>query len=132
MGYSVDGSGTVKLKKNLGAEEMQKLIEASKKLESLDYFDIKEELLSFSEYDSHWHEDDTMKFLNALIPYITEGCVEYKGEDDCHWRYIYDAESNSWKEEGGRIVYGLDSFTTTEIIAELKKRGYGVVKENDK
>ena len=52
--------------------------------------------------------------------------VECKGEDGRHFRYKFDANSNSWKLERARVVYGFSSYATEELIEELVQRGYSV------
>ena len=66
--------------------------------------------------------------IEALIPYITEGCAYCSGEEDCIWRYVYHPESETWKEENARIDYNFESYTDEELITELAKRGYKVTK----
>lgn len=124
MGYYASGQGSVVLKDEVNFNEVIKMLE---NLPNSDIeFDMRDSNIDFWEVDSHWHEDDTFEFLEALIPYITEGFANYSGEDDCIWRYIYYPESETWEEENATIDFNFESYTDEELIAEIIKRGYKV------
>lgn len=120
MGYSASGSGSATLKKGC-ASELKGILEKTVKdpkadfINSFDwdifkntYKDEENEVISLSEYDDHWHEEDTMTFLNLLTPHIVDGCIDYNGEDDCHWRYKFLPSEEGWISEGGEITYESD------------------------
>ena len=126
MGYYASGQGSVVLKKEVDVNEVLKVLE---NLSDCDIeFEERDNNIDFWESDSHWHEEDTFAFLEALIPYITEGCAYYSGEEDCIWRYVYYPESETWEEENARIDYNFESYTDEELITELAKRGYKVTR----
>ncbi len=78
-------------------------------------------------YDSEkYHEDSTTEFLSVIAPYISEGHLDYSGEDDCIWRFIYSSDTKEWKEENATIDYHFESYSDEELIKELEKRGYSV------
>ena len=124
MGYYACGDGTVTIKENVNIDKVISLLQ---KLNDNDIeFEKRDNYIDFWENDSHWHEENTFEFLDALTPYITEGRADYSGEDDCIWRYIFHPESETWEEENATIDYNFESYTDEELIAEIIKRGYKV------
>ncbi len=103
MGYYASGSGDATIKEGR-AEELCSLLESKKVEIEWDVFE-KNSCISFWLSDDHWHAEETGDFLNLLCPFITEGTLEMSGEDDCHWRYVFNLESKCWREEFGTIVY---------------------------
>lgn len=126
MGYYAYGNGSVVFKKGVNQAKVIDLLENLPN--STIEFEVYDKGVSFWENDSHWHEEDTFEFLEALIPYITEGCANYSGEEDCIWRYKFYPESETWEEECATIDYNFESYTDEELIAELTKRGYKVTR----
>lgn len=132
MGYYASGSGSVILKEGIKAEEIVEKID--KYMEEKDIYwdgDIDagigidgKEIIDFWESDDHWHGENTEMILNFFNPYIESGSANYSGDEDCHWRYTFDAESNKWIEENGRVDYNLESYSDDELIAALRSRGY--------
>ena len=124
MGYWANGSGDAIIKENADRNELRKILDnvINKFCSDMEYdLDDTDMRIYFWENDTHWREERTMEFLNALTPYITEGCAEYKGEEDCNWRYILI--DGKWIEQGGTIYY-----TTEDMIKELEKNGYKVTR----
>ena len=137
MGYSARGNGDATFKDDVDLKEIEKKLDEllgttnGHRCWADMEFEISEESdghkwIRFWESDSCWHEEDTMEFLNALNPYIVGGQADYSGEDDSIWRYVYDAEEETWTEEDATICYGFEAFSDNELIEELKKRGYRV------
>lgn len=122
MEYWANGSGEAVLKENVDRDKLRKLLDeviyeyCSDMEYRFDYMRI-----YFNENDTHWHEEYTIKFLDALTPYIIEGCAEYHGEDDCDWRYVF--KDCDWIDQVGTIYYDVE-----DMIAELKRKGYVVYK----
>lgn len=120
MGYWAKGSGDATLKENVDRDKLREILDEviDKYCSDMEY-DFDDKRIYFNENDTHWHEEDTMKFLDALTPYITEGRAEYEGEDNCHWRYIL--KDDKWVDQSGMIYY-----TIEDMIKELEKNGYKV------
>ena len=78
--------------------------------------------------DEKYHEEDTREFLTVITPYITEGTLNYSGEDDSIWRFVFDYEKQTWNEEDATIAYGFEDYTDWDLIQELKNRGYKISK----
>lgn len=75
-----------------------------------------------------YHEEDTEEFLSIIAPYISDGCLEYCGEDNCIWRFFFDPDTRKWNEESANIDYHCESYSDEELIQALEKRGYSVTK----
>lgn len=131
MGYYASGSGSATIIK--GQEKALEAVLENKygKLGSYcgleyDFDNIKDECY-INIYDSEkYHEEDTTEFLSVIAPYISEGHLDYSGEDDCIWRFIFNPDTKEWKEENATIDYHFESYSDEELIKELEKRGYSV------
>lgn len=124
MGYWAHGSGDAIIKENVNRNELRELLDKviDKYCSDIEYdLDDTDMRIYFWENDTHWHEENTMEFFNTLTPYITDGCAEYKGEEDCNWRYILI--DGKWIEQGGTIYY-----TIEDMIKELENNGYKVTR----
>lgn len=55
-------------------------------------------------------EDNVLEFLEFITKYklVEDFCIEYIGEDHASWRYIYDTENNTYKEDTGEVVFDSD------------------------
>lgn len=135
MGYAARGAGDAVLKKGVDKEALSKILDEILEKngsdleydfsEIYDFSNIEEkEYIDFWESDSHWHEEDTEEFLNALVPYITEGSAVYSGDDDCNWRYNFI--DGKWINEDGQIFY-----SDKDIIEYLKDKGYQIIQNPD-
>ena len=107
MGYCASGTGSIVLKKGLNAlpDDAMKAL--------MDYFEVACEgwpdkdgdtVIDFWDSEKYW-EDSALTALDAVIPYIQEGLIEYNGEDDFHWRFVFDPETENWQEEEARVVW---------------------------
>ncbi len=130
MGYYASGSGVVTLKEGVKAEDILSKLKSLDLLSDWDgdidagmKFDGKE-TIDFWETNDHWHEEDTDKVLSFFVPYIESGSANYNGDENCHWRYTFDPETQKWNEENGRVDYNLESYSDKELVELLKKRGY--------
>lgn len=55
--------------------------------------------------DWNYHDEEVEKALFSLIPFgIKEGAIEFIGEDESLWRYIF--RDGKWVEENGHVEYG--------------------------
>lgn len=80
-------------------------------------------------FDSdRYHEEDAEEFLSVIAPYVSDGCLEYYGEDNCIWRFVFDPDTKKWNEENANIDYHCESYSDEELIQALEKRGYSVTK----
>lgn len=98
MGYYADGHGWVRVKEkeygNKVADELAYRYTIN---------DRELDTISFDEY-AKYYETEVLNTLNAIVSYISEGEVEYTGEDEEHWRFIL--KDGKWEYQSGHIVYG--------------------------
>lgn len=128
MGYWANGSGSATFKENANIDGLRDVLRELIDENNYDHieYEIDESGIDFWENDTHWHEEDTMEFLDALIPYISEGTADYQGEENCHWRYSFDPEKEEWFDISGTIYYG-----EKDMIKSLEEMGYTVIKKGD-
>lgn len=125
MGYCADGGGLLTLKPNTNVDELNnKLANGSGCLS----YHVNGNEIEFWCEDKYW-KDGVYEDLEIVKPYIVSGELEFTGEDNAMWRIRFDSDTQEWIEENGTIVYGFESYTDGDLIAELRKRGY-VVRKN--
>ena len=126
MGYCADGGGFLTLKPNINVGELNsKLANGSG---ALSYQFYGNEIEFWCE-DKYW-EDGVYVDLEIVKPYIVSGELEFTGEDNATWRIRFNPDTQEWIEENVTIVYGFESYTDDDLIAELRKRDY-VVRKNE-
>lgn len=128
MSYRAYGNGMAKLKDEVNKEALyEKLDKIVDDYWGLEYEEELNGYIPF--YDSeNYHEEDIMNFLNALIPYITEGKIKYSDEEDCYWMFEFNPETNVWDELDGGCYYAISDLPDNFFIDELERRGYVVSK----
>lgn len=130
MGYWAAGDGYIYLKENVTEEQVENAIKDCVLAKDTDfeweYIDsTTEPRLHIWQNDDHWHEEDIVEFLNALIPLTENGDLFYEGDENCFWKYSF---KNDWETDYGTIVYeDLYELTDKQLINALKKRGYKVI-----
>ena len=127
MGYYAYGNGSVLLKNGINKEELfKKLDEKLNDAFGLEYEFNKAGMIDITDYENYSAED-IMEFLNILIPYIKEGSIEYSGDDDYHWKFVFNEKDQKWDEFDGEVYYSLEDFSDNDLIEELNKRGYAII-----
>lgn len=127
MGYYAYGNGSVLLKNGINKEELfKKLDEKLNDAFGLEYEFNKAGMIDITDYENY-SEEDIMEFLNILIPYIKEGSIEYSGDDDYHWKFVFNEKDQKWDEFDGEVYYSLEDFSDNDLIEELNKRGYAII-----
>ena len=123
MGYHVYGSGDATIKENVNRNELKELLNkvVNEHWDTEYVLNDDDTTIYFWENNCCWHEEDTMEFFNKLTPYITEGCAEYKGEEDCNWRYVF--QNGEWIEQDGTTYY-----SDEDMIKYLETKGYTIEK----
>ena len=136
MGYHATGSGSAVFKDNMTTDMIQ---EHFNNIDLNEYFNIRisnigvntdHKYIDFEESNGHWNEENTINFLNSLIPFIASGSIYYTGEDNSVWRYVFDPESYTWRKDDGIIDYNFESYTDEQMITELICRGYIISKNH--
>ena len=124
-----EGNGTALLKDNINKNELfWKLDKKIKEAYYLEYDYDKDKTIHITD-SVYYREKDIVEFLNILSSYITEGTIKYTGDDDTHWKFVFNAKTEEWNKLKGEIYYSLDEFSDNMLIEEINSRGYTVVKE---
>ena len=55
-------------------------------------------------YD-RYHEEEWDHILDIVTPFTISGSIDFRGEDDEHWREVFDPEAKKWQRESGEILY---------------------------
>ena len=102
MGYNVDSSGYMRLDASITND--------IKDFDSIafdagffaDWNGDSEELIVYWEGEK-W-ANSSQSFMNMIKTYVTEGVLEFFGEDYAMWRYVH-CEDQGWAEEYGEVVW---------------------------
>lgn len=54
-----------------------------------------------------YYEDYIEEGLSKIEPYVKDGEIEYRGDDEALWRFIF--KDGKWTEEYGKIYYESDT-----------------------
>ena len=110
MGYCASGDGVAVFKKEANIIELSDILESKKsemyalQTDKIEY-DIVDDQMSMWHSDERYDEDDVLEFLEVLTPYISEGQMEFTGEDGAKWRFRFNPNSEEWEEQSGNTVY---------------------------
>ena len=111
MGYCASGHGCITMKYRLPIEVIDEIENVLREQFEVDTFksnasdaDAKVSFDVWTDYDKYY-EDAVWEVLEtvAKLTVIESGEIEYYGDDDCHWRFIY--KDSKWEEQDGHIVY---------------------------
>ncbi len=130
MSFYADGNGFIVFKEVLSPELYQKVLnELSVALETDAIRDP--QMPGFKPHQTYvgiWNAEkyygkEVLQALDtaASIAEIDEGVINYKGEDNSIWRFIY--KDGEWIEENGEIVF----FNTKKEIGRLSHAFYTVL-----
>lgn len=129
MGYDAEADGTVSIKKEY-IDEIESIAENS---ELAFCHSKKGGFISIYVSSCKYREDKIIERLNYFNKYISDGNLDFTGEDCAHWRFVFDPSVNEWKKENGEVIYDsvfgdyLSGFSDKELIKELESRGYNVI-----
>lgn len=131
MGYYASGYGQVTL--NFNHEDKKNfdiVCEIEDALSDIFNADIlksgNKSVIYLSESGSY-HEDDTLEVLNSIANYLEDGRLDYSGEEESVWRFVFMPDTKQWVVESATIDYDFESYSDEDMIEELKNRGYQVV-----
>lgn len=78
-------------------------------------------------YYNNYYEDMILELLNTLLPFTTEGCISYRGEEGSLWCHVFTGRG--WDERSGHICYDepLPQFQKTKqnlekLIEEVRRQ----------
>lgn len=98
MSYYARWSGNLKLKQKPSQDELSQIFS----LITVDYYD--ESSLCIETNDmKKYDEAETEAMLEKLVPFVASGELDYTGEDEARWRYVF--KDGCWEEEQGVITY---------------------------
>lgn len=96
MGYYADYNGSINFKSKPTKEV----------IDQLDYcfvnFEYDDDGCDFGGNDKYY-SDTIQETLEKVKPYVGNGEIEYAGEDNTFWRFIF--VNGEWAQQNGRIVY---------------------------
>ena len=96
MGYSAYYDGGI----NFKSYPPQEIVNEGKEL--FENFDIDGCFISFGG-DGKYYEDSVYEYLEKLNPYTLSGEIEFRGEDNSLWRFVF--KDDEWVEESGSVIY---------------------------
>lgn len=98
MGYYASYDGYIRFKNNPDKETMDCLYN------TLDCYSCKNDSLEVTfSGDEKYYENEIYEVLDKIKPFVEEGKLEYHGEDEYYWRFIF--KDNDWVEENGEVYY---------------------------
>lgn len=80
-------------------DDIRKIVE-----KSFDDFSVYDNEINFEAY-RNYHEEEVYAFCDAIKPFVKNCVIEFHGEDETYWRFIYDPDRKTFSEENGHIVY---------------------------
>lgn len=124
MGYYANGRGSITYKKEMNEADEETLRDM--------FFDVFEGSVEhvwcgnhrktavFFYADEKYYEDEVRDILEKAAEFgeIEDGEIEYIGEDDSMWHFVY--VNGHWEEEGGHVVYE-DSCRKIAMFPKLAK-----------
>ena len=148
MGYCADYSGSICFKADAPKKICEDFLDTLKSLSSCN----DEGSVDFGELflfgrDECYHGEDWGEALKPISPYVTEGYVEFIGDDYDFWRYRFNPDDQTWTHENGRTVYiddddlavirkalicyAADGSTDKKLEAEKAAKGLGVTSDEE-
>lgn len=127
MGYSASGSGELILKENakISPEQRSKLEEAFSEVDETE--EGGKYILSLCHEYTRYSEDIVLEALDAVKGNIVNGEVQFSGDDDAYWRFIF--REGRWVEQDGKVVYGKEISIKTSL-GDLVVEQSGYTQEN--
>lgn len=98
MGYCANGSGFISLKPGTNVEDI-----IAKICDTFDVYVYDDGIEFWS--DDKYYEEDVLKTLKNIAPFIEEGYISYCGDDDLYWRFEFNSETGIWDELNGSIIF---------------------------
>ena len=132
MSYYATGSGTIDFKEILTEEAKEKVKKILKETfgEAAEvgtyspcFFEKRTEKYSAASLwtDSKYYDYEVSEALDEIskIAEIAEGEIDYRGEDDTYWRFIW--QDGEWREENGEVTYVSDTDIPTDKIRDAER-----------
>ena len=101
------GSGSATIKPGNTKESIREAVKGCYILSRDNFeYDVQKNDLEISIVHDIYHDDEVLEFLNTIAPFVSDGQIEFGGEDDGHWAFIFNPATSKWEEQNGQIVYG--------------------------
>lgn len=120
MGYYATWGGQIKFKE----KPSEKII--NKVNDCFVCYQKDDKVLHVGDY-SKYYEEDATGTLTEIAPLVESGEIEYSGEDDNHWRFIF--KDGTWDEEYGSVYYESEMSTAQEDKEEFLGRIIDVMQD---
>lgn len=129
MGYYAYGGGFIEFEKKLDENVLDKICEVASEVFMVGFSGGNKnnctEIELSHDYDKYY-SDEVEDVLNTIagLASIREASIEFTGEDDCSWKYIYDEDQ--WFDVPGHIVYDgeeLKYISDEALLDECERRG---------
>lgn len=91
MSYEL--KGTMTLKEDINMIKLNTLLNE----QELFGFYISDNAIDIQRCSNVYQEEEILKFLQVLAPYIIEGIVQCEGKDFEDWDFIYDPYDEKWE-----------------------------------
>ena len=126
MGYcaSVTGSIVFKGERTEELKRQIKQVVLSTKLDAAFYPDGYEDetngICHLYDFDGNdrYQEDDWLAVFQLFAGKVVDGYLEFTGDDDSHWRFVCNPDTQEWVKEQGTIVYGYEE-NKAELVDRL-------------
>lgn len=113
MGYVSTGFGTIQLVCALPEDTMDEFVEllggkwlgievTKYEQNGTNYVDV-----SYWNYDDYY-EEEFVEALDLIRSFVANGWIEFYGEENCHWRFLFDQAKGGWIKEDGVVIYNVE------------------------
>lgn len=107
MGYRASGEGYITVKES----NRDKAFEVLKSCEAFEFYPstdkIKDNVIISFYHPSDNYHDDFVKVLNDHKDLFIDGAIEFNGEDNGNWAFVFEKE-NGFVERNGLVIYEND------------------------
>ena len=100
MGYYATGWGTARLRADFDESKVEEIIDNDEGFSTIHLGS--DGVIEFEQYDKYY-DDLVNSTLTKLAPFCDSGEIEFNGEDDCAWRFLFG--NGSLTEENGHTIY---------------------------
>lgn len=97
---SYDLRGTIRLKNDIDMAKLNNLLNE----QELFGFHVSDNAIDIQRCSNVYQEEEILKFLKTLAPYIIEGIIQCEGEDFEDWKFIYDPYDEKWEVNRSKYV----------------------------
>jgi len=115
MGYYASGSGYIEFRQDITDEDFEEISSVLNNSPIKNYFDRN---CADVNQDGNYFEEDWEELLEELTPFAKSGEINFCGEDDCFWRFIF--RNGKFVDENGSVIYESEDKQNYRIRTALK------------